>query len=305
MPLNSVQTNTGAASALRVLNGAARELATTQRRLATGRRVESVRDNGAAWAVAQTQRGELRALGAIVTGLRRTESIVDVAIASGSTIVDLLTRMKEKALTAAEEGLSADSRAALDREFQALRDQITRVVEAADFDGVNLIDQAAEGYDVIAGLGSETRVMPPVIKTFKNGKPPKVIPGGIQTVRSTLTVTAEFMHLNGPEVTVSSTAALTDAAASKTILDQLNASLSNVGQSMSRLSATANQIHRQQSFLVKVQDGLTKGVGDLVDADIGRETARLRALETHQALGLQSLSIANGAPRVLLGLFRD
>jgi flagellin len=305
MPLNSVQTNTGAASALRVLNGAARELATTQRRVATGRRVESVRDSGAAWAVAQSQRGELRALGAIVTSLRRTESIVDVAIASGAAIVDLLTRMKEKALGAAEEGLSADSRAALDREFQALRDQITRVVEAADFDGVNLIDQSAEGYDVIAGLGSETKTVPPTIRTFKNGKAPKVIPGGVQTIRSTLTVTAEFMHLNGPEVTVSSTAALTDATASKTILDQLNASLSNIGQSMSRLGATANQIQRQQTFLVKVQDGLTKGVGDLVDADIGRETARLRALETRQALGLQSLSIANGAPRVLLGLFRD
>ena len=304
MPLNSVQTNTGAATALRALSGAASELATTQRRLATGLRVGSVRDNGAVWAVAQSQRGEILALGAITTGLRRSESIVDVAIASGEAIADLLAQMKEKALSASDEGLSSASRAMLDQDFRGLRDQVTRVVEAAQFDGANLIDYDAEEFQVLAGLGSTVQTINEPPRTLKNGKV-KAGKSGTFVIRSTITVVPEYLYLGGPQVTVGSGAALTNAAASKVLVGEISTSIINVGQSLSRLGSSSRQLARQQDFLAKVRDGLTKGVGDLVDADIGKETARLRAMETRQQLNLQSLSIANDAPKVLLGLFRS
>jgi flagellin len=56
--------------------------------------------------------------------------------------------------------------------------------------------------------------------------------------------------------------------------------------------------------VAKVRDRLQIGVGQLVDADLGRETARLRALQTREQLAVRSLSVANAAPRALLGLFR-
>jgi flagellin len=54
----------------------------------------------------------------------------------------------------------------------------------------------------------------------------------------------------------------------------------------------------------KLQDALESGVGNLVDADLGKESARLQSLQTKRQLGVQALSIANQSPSVLLGLFR-
>ncbi|MNX99342.1 Flagellin [compost metagenome] len=53
-----------------------------------------------------------------------------------------------------------------------------------------------------------------------------------------------------------------------------------------------------------MQDAIEVGVGNLVDADLAKESARLTALQTKQQLGVQALSIANQSSSVLLGLFR-
>jgi len=57
-------------------------------------------------------------------------------------------------------------------------------------------------------------------------------------------------------------------------------------------------------FVSKIQDALNKGIGNLVDADMAEESARLQALQVRQQLGIQALSIANSAPGTVLGLFR-
>jgi flagellin len=49
---------------------------------------------------------------------------------------------------------------------------------------------------------------------------------------------------------------------------------------------------------------LESGVGNLVDADLAKESARLQALQVSQQLGAQALSIANEAPQIVLSLFR-
>ncbi|MEG2731151.1 flagellin, partial [Brevundimonas sp.] len=58
------------------------------------------------------------------------------------------------------------------------------------------------------------------------------------------------------------------------------------------------------TFVGKMQDSLETGVGNLVDADLAKESARLTALQTKQQLGVQALSIANSSSSMLLGLFR-
>jgi flagellin len=58
------------------------------------------------------------------------------------------------------------------------------------------------------------------------------------------------------------------------------------------------------SFIGKLQDTIDAGVGNLVDADLAKESARLQSLQTKQQLGIQALSIANSSSSTLLGLFR-
>ena len=73
---------------------------------------------------------------------------------------------------------------------------------------------------------------------------------------------------------------------------------------LAELGAAAKQIERHTVFVSKLSDSLESGIGNLVDADLAKESARLTALQTKQQLGVQALSIANSSSSVLLGLFR-
>ncbi|MBW3617926.1 MAG: flagellin [Proteobacteria bacterium] len=304
MPLNSVNTNVGARDAVRYFGATATELATTQGRVSTGLRVASARDNGAVWSIAQSQRGDARAIGVIIGGLQRAQSVLDVGLTAGEGVSDLLVRMKTKALAAADTGLSADSRAALSRDFEQLRDQVTRLVNNAGFDGVNLIKADAVGYKARAGLATVTQKV--IVGYFPPDHPKKAGQPkfGDVTGPSTLDVAAERLNLGGPNVTVLATDALTDAGASAVIVGKLETSIRNTGLALAGMGANFRQVERQADFLSKLRDGLITGVGTLVDADLGRESARLQALQVRQQLGSQALGIANRAPTALLGLFR-
>ena len=81
------------------------------------------------------------------------------------------------------------------------------------------------------------------------------------------------------------------------LADKLNAALGDLG-------AQAKQIEAHNGFVSRLMDTLESGIGNLVDADLAKESARLTALQTKQQLGVQALSIANQSSSVLLGLFR-
>ena len=70
------------------------------------------------------------------------------------------------------------------------------------------------------------------------------------------------------------------------------------------MGAQSKALDVQKSFLGKLSDSIEAGIGNLVDADLAKESARLQALQVKQQLGAQALSIANSAPSVVLSFFR-
>lgn len=143
MPYNSVNTNVGAMIALQNLNATNSELAMAQTRINTGKKVSSAKDNGAIWAIAQNQRATSGSLNAVRDSLQRSQSTIDVAIAAGETVSDLLLQMKEKALASSDTSLDSASRNALNEDFKALRDQVGKAVQNATFNGVNMLNGAS------------------------------------------------------------------------------------------------------------------------------------------------------------------
>ena len=275
MPLNSVNTNMGAMVALQNLQATNNELATVQSRINTGKKVNSAKDNGAVWAIAQGQRAEMGALNAVKDSLQRGQSAVDVGIAAGETVSDLLTQMKEKALAATDASLTTAARTALNEDFVALRKQIASTVSNATFNGVSVISGTA-GFKALANSSGST----------------------------TIDIAAENMSLSGSIVTLTSTAAITTRTMAQARLAQVNASIDNVSASLARLGTGSKALGTHLSFVGKLQDTIESGVGNLVDADLAKESARLQALQTKQQLGVQALSIANSSTSILLGLFR-
>ncbi len=272
---NSVNTNVGAMIALQNLNATNAELNLVQNRVNTGKKVASVKDNGAIWAIAQGQRAEIGALNAVSQSLARGAAAVDVALAAGESISDLLLQMKEKALSATDASLTSAARAALSEDFVAMRDQITQVTENAVFNGINLLEAGATDFEALANAQGT----------------------------STMTVDAEVMALGSTNVTVTSTMAIASATAATAALSAVTASIANVSGALARMGTQSKALGAHVTFVGKLMDALEAGVGNLVDADLAKESARLQALQTKQQLGVQALGIANQAPQILNGLF--
>ncbi len=276
MALNSVNTNTGAMVALQNLNATNRELESVQARINTGKKVATSKDNGAIWAIAQTQRGTSQALNAVKDSLQRGQSTIDVAIAAGESVSDLLVQMKEKALAASDTTLDTASRTALSEDFKALRDQIAKVVTNADFNGSNMIKASGATVTALANADGTSKI----------------------------TVAAQSLALGGANVTVAATASLSTATIAAALVTTVSTSITNVGAALAKLGTGSKSLEAHLTFVGKLQDSLDAGVGNLVDADLAKESARLQALQTKQQLGVQALAIANTSSSALLGLFR-
>jgi flagellin len=272
----SINTNVASMLAMQNLSRTQSELTTTQARIATGQKVSSAKDNGAIFAIANNMRGSSIALNAVRESLQRGQSSTDVALAAGETISDLLNQMKEKALAAADTQLNTSSRNAMNADFTALRDQITKAVNNANFNGFNLIKSG--GTDITA-LADESGT-------------------------SKITVAAQSLALGGANVTVTATTSVGTQPLAAAALTLVNASIKNVSLALSKLGSGSKALSTHLTFVNKLQDAIDAGVGNIVDADLAKESAKIQALQTKQQLGFQALSIANQGPSSLLSLFR-
>jgi len=273
----SVNTNTGAMIALQYLNQTGNELQTTQNRINSGFKVASPKDDGATYAIAQNMRGNVAGYSAVADSLNRGVSVIDVAISAGQALSDLLIELKSKALAAADPSLDTASRTALNADFTALRDQIGVIVQNASFNGTNMVDGSVATIQALASADGSKKI----------------------------TVASQNMKLSGSIVTVKTTSTISTMAKASTMISTVNASIQNVNAALAKLASGGKKIDVQRDFVTKLVDTLNAGIGNLVDADMATESARLQSLQVRQQLGVQALSIANSQPQIILSLFRS
>ncbi len=265
---NSINTNAGALIALQNLNATNRDLNVTQNRVNTGLKVSTAKDNGAIFAIATSQRAEMGALDSVKQSIQRGQSIVDVALAAGEIVTKALEEQKGLAVAIASSTGAAQTAYLAD--FNALGNEITKALGGASFDGVNLFSANTDAVEVRTGTGAGATF------TLKAA-------GGAATTVATATGTAD--------------ATTATAAAVEGAITAFTAVLGDLG-------TKSKSMDRQLTFVSKMQDSLEVGIGNMVAADLAKESARLTALQTKQQLGVQALSIANQSSSILLGLFR-
>ena len=272
----SVNTNVGAMAALQFLNQTQTQLQTTQSHINSGLKVANPTDNGAVFAIAQNMRGNVAGYAAVSDSLNRGMSTVDVAISAGQSISDLLNELKGKALAAADASLDTASRNALDADFTALRDQITTIVQNASFNGTNLVDGSVSNFQALASADGSKKI----------------------------TAQGQTLALSGTIVTMTSTASIATQTGASTMVSTINTSIANVNAALAKLASGEKKFQIQGQFVSKLVDTLNAGIGNLVDADMAVESAKLQSLQVKQQLGVQALAIANQAPSITLSLFR-
>jgi len=266
---NSINSNVGSLVALQNLNETSRALDIAQNRVNTGKIVSTSKDNGAIFAIASNMRADMGALNSVKNSINRGQSVIDVALAAGETITKALEEQKSLAVSIQSSAEGSAAETAYLADYNALGVEITAALAGATFDGTNLYN-----------AGSTTNNL--------------VVQTGISTTYSVHAVA-------GTATTVATATTATRATALVATVDTATAAFN---AKLAALGSNSKSLERQNTFVGKMQDALESGVGNLVDADLAKESARLTALQTKQQLGVQALGIANQSSSILLGLFR-
>ena len=394
----SVNSNYGASIALQSLNSTNKELNEVQNRISTGYKVASARDNGAVYAIAEGQRARVSSVAAVKDGIDRASSTVDVALAAGKSVGDILQKLKTKAVAAQADDLTNEQRAALQVDFNNLRSQIDTIANAAQFNGANLALGSSSLNVLISDLGGQTSATGAGVQTVGVSPPLSgsalindlggtsdgdivsfalsgtgastltigveltagmTVDGFINAVNSqaggklsasyddetgqvtylindtayddlvvagdatadlglsvatanvstagsnTFQVTGFDFSLTGAILSpLASSDISTSTAAATTASNAIDTAINELTQGLATLGSQAAALDIQNDFLSSLSDVIEQGIGNLVDADLAKETARLQSLQIKQQLGAQALSIANQAPSLVLSFFR-
>ena len=274
MNLNSVNTNLGAMTALQSLNRTNDALGVVQKRVSTGFRVADAKDDGGAFAVAQSVRGDVAGLTAANEQLGGLKGIIDVTLHGLNQVSTTMVELRTVLTRLADGTINTEQRDQYNQQYEQLRTQVERFIDDATYNGRTLLSTvAADGGGDIATIRNE--------------------------VGSVLTIAA----FDGAADFVVAAAPADDAAARTAITGDWTTVNSALNDALNRLGSDARYIDSQIGYNRDKLDAVEGGLGALIDADIAKEAARLQALQIRQQLGTQTLSITNQAPQALLSLF--
>jgi flagellin len=138
--MSSILTNTSAMVALQTLRGINSSLSKTQDEISTGKSIATARDNSAVWAISKVMESDVKGFKAISDSLSLGQSTITVARNAAESVTDLLTEIKGKIVAAQEQNVD---RAKIQTDIGALRDQIGSIVDAAQFNGLNLLSNTS------------------------------------------------------------------------------------------------------------------------------------------------------------------
>ena len=263
----SLLTNASAMTALQTLSATNKKLSVVQNRIATGARVNEASDNAAYWSISVGMKNQSNLQSVVKDSIGFGKAILDAAYTGLEEAIKLTTEIHARWLAHEQDGVDQQ---AIEDEIAELQTAIEEIALSADFEGKNLL--AAAGADVT------------VVTGYIKGD-------GSAGSTEVKTLLLEAFDVEG------AAGSMTDADTTEEQLYLLRGAASKLGAMKTRLDA-------QLSFTSKLQDALDRGVGQLVDADMNAESARLSALQVQQQLGIQALSIANSSSQNILSLFR-
>ena len=301
---NSINTNYGATIALQSLNATNTALQTTQNRISTGLKIATAKDNGAIYAIAEKQKAQSSLLDTVKDSLNNGKSVLDTTVSAGSQLTDILTQLQSKALAASDAGITDDSRTQYQNEFQKLAQTYANVIASATFNGRNLVDGSTGSLSALGSADGKINVTSAhddiSAKTLFSGVGALAVTAGSPGATASDPLGVDTVAAGATSWTGASGAA--NAAAD---LAKINTALSTVTSALAGFGVDSKALDNQLTSVSNLQDSLTNGVGNLVDADVAKESANLTALQTKQQLGVQALSIANSSSNTLLSLFRS
>lgn len=277
----TINTNMASLSAQRALQSTNGSLSTSMQRLSTGLRINSAKDDAAGLAIAERMTSQVRGMSVASRNANDAISMSQTAEGALGKVGESLQRMRELAVQARNGSNSSDDQANLDKEYQSLALEVTRVVEATEFNGKKLLDNA-NASDVEFQVGANTDTQDSLKIEFK-------------------TEVAAKMDTNLTAVTGGD---ITGEANAKTAIEDLDKLIDDVTSSRSYLGAQQSKFENVVSNLSVASENVSAARGRIVDADFAVESANLSRAQVLSQAGNTMLAQANQQPQQVMSLLR-
>ena len=279
----SIQTNPGAEFSAIAAARAAEMMDTAMIRLSSGKRINSAKDDAAGIQVAIRMEAEINGLSSSLRNANDAQAAIDTAEGALSEVHTLLLRMREIAVSAANDTNTAADRASLQIEVGALETEITRIGTSTTWGGINLLNGSFSASSAIKfQLGPN------------NGN---TIDVTIGYVNATAAVNAQGgLGLNG---------AVTTQVAAGNYISTIDAAISIISTRRGALGAVSNRLDSTLANLENMKANLVAAKGAVVDADFAEETARLARAQILLQAATAMLSQANASKQMMLTLINS
>lgn len=250
-------------------------LENTSLQIATGKRINSAKDDPAGLAQAVSLKSQFSSYNVVRNNLTFGTSLLESAGSALMNVQDNLKEMRDLAVQAASGALSTDQRAALQTQFAEYQAQIDQTVDNASLFGQNLVGSTAADVDIQSGINA----------------------GNTTTVTSAASDTTTLGVDTG-------SIDLSDVTAASDAITAIDLAISSVATNQATFGAQLNRFEIMDNNVGTMMENLDASRSRIEDADIPALTTQLQQLQTKSQLSVAMLGLVNSLPQQFLGLLR-
>lgn len=283
-----INTNISALNAHRNLSNTQNDLSKSLEKLSSGLRINRAADDAAGLSISEGLRSQANGLGVAARNAQDGISVIQTAEGALTEVHSILQRVRDLAVQAGSDSNNADSRDALTTEATALGEELARISDTTNFNGINLMDGAALSFQVGA-----------------NGDPSSQI--SVQ-LTDLATAVASVTVLTAGTTTVAGTSALaidfTDATTAAKSITDIDTAIAAISSSRSELGASQNRFESAINSLNVSRENLSAAESRIRDVDMAGEMVKFTSKNILSQAGTAMLAQANQSNQGVLSLLR-
>lgn len=279
----SIQTNISSLIALTNFGKASTELDNISEVISTGLNISSSKDDSSNFSIAQGIRGEVKSIDAVIRGINNAKGIAKVAISGATAVSNLFQDIRQRVTEGSNPANTAAQQLLMQNDYTSLLQQMRQFMENSEFNGVNILIETNVPFNTIVGAVNDVEVL-------------KDLQG------TSLTLEGQRLDLSYALLLQEDITTPTNASQTLTVLLQEERRVNNA---IASLGSNFRALEQQTRYLEILKDVTETGLGNIVDADMARASAKLTSSQVRKELAAQTLSIANQSPEVFLGLFES
>ncbi|WP_434558106.1 flagellin domain-containing protein [Pseudomonas sp. Z4-20] len=280
----TVNTNVTSLNVQKNLNKASDALSTSMTRLSSGLKINSAKDDAAGLQISTRMTSQIRGQTMAIKNANDGISIAQTAEGALQESTNILQRMRELAVQARNDSNGTEDRAALNKEFASMSNELTRIAKSTNLNGKNLIDGTAG--TMTFQVGSNTGADNQITLTLDSG------------------FDAASLSVDSATVQITGTDSATAEASMNNALTKIDAALAKINSSRADLGAAQNRMTSTISNLQNINENASAALGRVQDTDFASETAQLTKQQTLQQASTSVLAQANQLPSAVLKLLQ-